>query len=108
MNNQELRSSYRDHSDEPSPASEAARFWEHHYGQRDQVWSGNPNPQLLREVTAVTPGTALDVGCVEGADAIWLAERGWQITTVDISTVAIARGAARAVELGATIGRALT
>jgi 2-polyprenyl-3-methyl-5-hydroxy-6-metoxy-1,4-benzoquinol methylase len=105
VNNEEQRSNHQDPAGEPSPTSEATRFWENHYGQRDQVWSGNPNPQLIGEATALIPGKALDVGCGEGADAIWLAERGWQVTAIDISTVAIARGAARAAELGAVIAQ---
>jgi SAM-dependent methyltransferase len=45
-------------------------------------------------------GRALDVGCGEGADAVWLAERGWQVTAVDISTTALERAAAHAAAAG--------
>jgi cyclopropane fatty-acyl-phospholipid synthase-like methyltransferase len=67
------------------------------------VWSGDPNPQLVCEVAALTPGSALDVGCGEGADAMWLAERGWTVLALDLSIVAIercagvARGAGQAI-----------
>lgn len=77
-----------------------ADFYEQLYRSRSAVWSGNPNPQLVREVADLAPGTALDVGCGEGADAIWLAERGWRVTAIDCSATAIARAAARAAELG--------
>ena len=60
------------------------------------VWSGRPNPQLVAEVAGLAPGRALDVGSGEGADAVWLAERGWQVTAVDISTTALDRAAAHA------------
>ena len=80
-------------------------FWERLYRSRDSLWSGNPNPQLVHEASDLTPGTALDVGCGEGADAIWLAERDWQVTATDISTVALARGAAHAAERGAAVAR---
>jgi thioredoxin reductase len=47
--------------------------WEERYRAKPKVWSGRPNPQLVTEVAALTPGRALDVGCGEGADAVWLA-----------------------------------
>ena len=81
----------------------AEEFWEDFYRDRAQIWTGNPNPLLVREVAELTPGTALDLGCGEGADAIWLAERGWQVTAVDISATAMERGARRATEVGVTI-----
>jgi len=51
-----------------------------------------PNGRLVAEVSGLAPGRALDVGCGEGADAIWLARQGWAVTAVDISDVAIGRG----------------
>jgi SAM-dependent methyltransferase len=74
-------------------------FWNQLYDSNTALWSGNPNPQLVAEATHIAPGTALEVGCGEGADAIWLAERGWDVTAVDLSTVALERGAARAREV---------
>ena len=47
------------------------------------------------------PGDALDVGCGEGADAIWLAARGWRVTGVDVSVVALERAARHATAQGA-------
>ncbi|MEU4804040.1 class I SAM-dependent methyltransferase [Actinosynnema sp. NPDC023587] len=78
----------------------AEQYWEGFYLDRDQVWSGDPNPLLVREVSALTPGTALDLGCAEGGDAIWLARRGWRVLGVDVSTTALGRAAARAAEVG--------
>ena len=49
------------------------------------MWSGRPNRQLVVEASDLPPGTALDAGCGEGGDALWLAERGWQVTAVDFS-----------------------
>lgn len=69
-----------------------ANFWDERYRSADAIWSGDPNPQLVAEMSGVAPGTALDAGCGEGADAVWLAERGWQVTAADISTVALERG----------------
>ncbi|MFF5180118.1 FAD-dependent oxidoreductase [Micromonospora sp. NPDC000316] len=74
--------------------------WEERYLSRPAVWSGRPNPQLVTEAADLTPGRALDVGSGEGADAVWLAERGWQVTAVDISTTALARAAEHAEAAG--------
>ncbi|UFS59026.1 class I SAM-dependent methyltransferase [Subtercola endophyticus] len=76
------------------------QFWNARYGESDQIWSGQPNPILVRESSKLAPTTALDLGCGEGADAIWLAEQGWHVTAVDISTTALDRGRARAAVVG--------
>lgn len=78
-------------------------FWDERYGGREQVWSGRPNPQLVAHVSTLAPGTALDVGCGEGADAIWVAERGWTVTGVDVSPVGLQRAAGHAREAGQAI-----
>ncbi|MBB5858126.1 class I SAM-dependent methyltransferase [Amycolatopsis umgeniensis] len=77
------------------------QFWEDFYRDKDQVWSGKANPLLVREVAELTPGAALDLGCGEGGDAIWLTQRGWRVTAVDISDVALKRAAGHAAEAGA-------
>lgn len=77
-------------------------FWDGRYRAAPAIWSGRPNPQLVDEASALTPGTAIDVGCGEGADAAWLAARGWRVTGVDISAVALERAAAHAREAGLT------
>lgn len=74
-----------------SDAVSDASFWDERYRSADGIWSGDPNPQLVAEVSGLVPGTALDVGCGEGADAVWLAERGWHVTAIDISGVALER-----------------
>jgi SAM-dependent methyltransferase len=84
------------HEETPTQTPWTAEFWDERYGSKDRVWSGNPNPQLEREVADLAPGRALDAGSGEGADAIWLARRGWRVTALDISAVALERGAAHA------------
>ncbi len=78
-------------------------FWDERYASKPAIWSGDPNPQLVAETSTLTPGTALDAGCGEGADAIWLAERGWRVTAVDISSVALGRGAAQSQKVGSDV-----
>ncbi|HEY3501770.1 MAG TPA: methyltransferase domain-containing protein [Actinocatenispora sp.] len=80
--------------------SETARFWDERYAEKDRIWSGEPNGVLVAEAADLPPGRALDLGCGEGADAIWLARRGWRVTGVDISAVALARAAKTAAAVG--------
>lgn len=75
---------------------DAVGFWESRYGERAQIWSGQPNAALAGTVADLAPGRALDLGCGEGGDSIWLAGRGWQVTAVDISATAVERASARA------------
>lgn len=78
-----------------------AEFWDAHYGRSSQVWSGQPNHWLVNEVERLEPvGRALDLGCGEGADAIWLAACGWSVTAVDVSQTALDRGDAAAAAAG--------
>lgn len=73
-------------------SAEQAAEWDARYGEQGDIrWSGRPNGRLVAEVAGVTPGRALDVGCGEGADAIWLAAHGWTVTGVDVSDVALRR-----------------
>ncbi|MFE6622437.1 class I SAM-dependent methyltransferase [Streptomyces sp. NPDC057740] len=83
-----------------TPALNAAEFWETRYRDGGRLWSGRPNALLVREASDLVPGTALDLGCGEGADAVWLASRGWQVTGVDISHTALERAAGHAAEAG--------
>jgi SAM-dependent methyltransferase len=75
---------------------DAKDHWEQHYGERDRVWSGRVNVRLAEVAALLKPGRALDLGCGEGADALWLAERGWHVVAVDISETALRRAAADA------------
>jgi SAM-dependent methyltransferase len=80
------------HGEQHSRAAAQAAEWDARYREQDgAMWSGRPNGRLVAEVAALTAGRALDVACGEGADAIWLAQRGWAVTAIDISEVAIAR-----------------
>jgi SAM-dependent methyltransferase len=75
------------------------QYWESHWQQAHAHAPGSEivaNPYLAREISTLTPGAALDAGCGEGAEAVWLAAEGWQVIAVDISTEALARADERA------------
>lgn len=84
-------------------AAEPVVDWDAMYAGSEQVWSGNPNSALVAEVSGLRPGTAVDVGCGEGADAIWLARRGWQVTAFDVSSTALDRASNRIADAGVTV-----
>jgi SAM-dependent methyltransferase len=96
------------HADDPAGVIMDQAFWDERYQSSSTLWSGRPNPQLVTEAADLRPGTALDVGCGEGADAIWLAEHGWRVTAVDLSVVALERAAAQALRIGAEVARRIT
>jgi SAM-dependent methyltransferase len=75
------------------------QFWDEYYGQRDDA-PRKPNELLVREADSLTPGTVLDLGCAEGGDAIWFAERGWRVTAVDVSRTALDRATSHARDAG--------
>jgi chemotaxis protein methyltransferase CheR len=72
---------------------DAVQFWEDRYRSAERVWSGRVNPRLAEVAADLPVGRALDLGCGEGADALWLAERGWQVVAVDVSATALRRAA---------------
>ena len=66
-----------------------ANVWDERYAGDDLVWSAQPNRFLVVEVETLPPGRALDLACGEGRNAVWLAERGWDVTGVDFSNVGL-------------------
>lgn len=94
-----------------TPTNEGTPAREHTFDNEywDQIWEGDraatmassqANPHLIQEVGDLPPGTALDAGCGAGAEAIWLATQGWQVTGADIAAAALNRGAERAADAG--------
>ena len=72
--------------------------WDRRYADQELVWSAEPNRFLVVEVSGLLPGRALDLACGEGRNALWLAERGWRVTGVDYSRVAIEKSRLRAAQ----------
>lgn len=80
-----------------------AEYWDGRYSAKELVWSAGPNMFLPPAVDGMAPGTALDLACGEGRNAIWLAEQGWQATGVDFSEVAVDKAAAVAQRRGVSV-----
>lgn len=78
--------------------------WDARYAESDGlVWTSEPNRFVVEELAALTPGRALDLAAGEGRNAVWLASRGWQVTAVDFSTVAVQRGRRLARDRGVSV-----
>jgi SAM-dependent methyltransferase len=67
----------------------AREDWNARYASRELLWSAEPNRLFASEVEGLEPGRGLDLACGEGRNAVWLAERGWRVTAVDFSDVAL-------------------
>jgi SAM-dependent methyltransferase len=76
--------------------------WNERYAAQPILWDVDPDPFLGAEMAGARPGRALDLGAGEGRTALWLAQRGWDVTAVDFSDVALDRGRRRVEEAGAT------
>ncbi|MCQ1985785.1 MULTISPECIES: bifunctional 2-polyprenyl-6-hydroxyphenol methylase/3-demethylubiquinol 3-O-methyltransferase UbiG [unclassified Arthrobacter] len=81
---------------QPRDPAAVEELWDRRYAGSSELWSGQPNAVLVSEARGLRPARALDVGCGEGADALWLAEQGWDVTALDVSGVALARAARQA------------
>ncbi|MBB4853679.1 SAM-dependent methyltransferase [Mycobacteroides chelonae] len=84
------------------------KSWDEFYQSHNALWSGNANPQLVKEVSTLPPRDALDAGCGEGGDAIWLAQRGWQVTGMDFAETALRRAADNATKADPELAKRIT
>ena len=80
--------------------------WDRRYCEGEHA-RDEPHPLVTGFAAKLTPGFALDVACGAGRHAIWLAERGWQVTAVDSSRVAIEILEQRASEKGLAVNTVL-
>jgi SAM-dependent methyltransferase len=91
----------------PTSVPGDAAHWDARYAQAAHehatVWSTTPNATVAAVLSEVTPGTAVDLAAGEGRNAIWLAERGWDVTAVDFSAAGLDIGRTRATAQAATV-----
>ena len=71
----------------------------------DKVAQRPPNATLIAEVASLRPGRALDAGCGHGAETLWLAAHGWDVTALDFSASALAHARSTAQALGPDIAQ---
>ena len=88
------------------PDLSPAEYWEDRYAGSERMWSGRVNTTMADVVSDLPAGHALDLGCGEGGDAVWLAEHGWTVTALDVSPTAVTRGAEGAANRG--VGEQIT
>ena len=81
----------------------AREDWNERYARTELLWTAEPNRLIATEAASLPPGRALDLACGEGRNAVWLAERGWHVTGVDFSEVAIAKAKELAARRGAEV-----
>jgi 2-polyprenyl-3-methyl-5-hydroxy-6-metoxy-1,4-benzoquinol methylase len=90
-----------DHDLTPAPSRQS--LWDQRHAAQQPIESTEPDPTLVDEIGSLRPGRALDLGAGDGRNAIWLAERGWKVTAVDFSQVALERGRSRSEAGGVTV-----
>lgn len=76
---------------EPDPDLSPTEYWEQRYSGSERIWSGKVNETMASVVAELPPGTAIDLGCGEGGDVLWLAEQRWTALGLDISATAVGR-----------------
>jgi SAM-dependent methyltransferase len=85
---------------EPRESLLNREHWDERYATEELIWKADPNRFLVEELDALAPGTALDVACGEGRNAVWLASKGWRVTGVDFSRAGLAKAQRLAADRG--------
>ena len=80
-----------------------AAAWDARYASHEHLWSPGPNAFVEAETADLPPGKVLDLAAGEGRNAVWLAERGWQVTVVEFSRVALEKSERAATSRGVTL-----
>lgn len=84
------------------------KSWDQRYEATERLWSVEPNMFVADRLGPSQPGVGLDVASGEGRNAIWLASRGWKMTAVDFSEVAVEKGRSQTDQVGFVVADVLT
>ncbi|MBV9094350.1 MAG: class I SAM-dependent methyltransferase [Streptosporangiaceae bacterium] len=79
--------------------------WDERYSGAEFEWTTQPNQFVAAELAGLRPGRGLDLAAGEGRNAVWLAERGWQVTAVDFSRVGLEKASKLAAARGLAEGQ---
>lgn len=94
----------QDHGDQTEDMTDdRAAYWNERYRDRGYLWGTDANRFLAVAAAGLPPGTALDLGCGQGRNAVWLAQRGHRVTGIDLSSVAIEHARRLAAEAGVDV-----
>jgi len=85
-----------------TPAHEAiGGMWDQRFSEKP--WPSAPDPLLVELAASLPPGRGIDLGSGPGRNSLWLAAKGWEMTLLDSSRVALAQAEERAKEAGVRI-----
>ncbi len=82
--------------------------WDARYREHELVWGAPPNEIVVELATSLPAGRAVDLGCGEGRNALWLATRGWMVEGIDFSQVALDKARRIAADAPAAVAERLT
>jgi len=77
--------------------------WNERYSTSELIWTGRANQFVEQHLADLPPGVAIDLGAGEGRNAVWLAQRGWNVTAVDFSQVGLDKARRLADDHGVSI-----
>ena len=80
--------------------------WNERYATKNTPWdSGQPSQELQRVIDerGIAPCRALEIGCGTGTNAVYLAQRGFDVTAIDVSALAIEQAKAKADQAGVAV-----
>ena len=83
-----------------SDLSSDASSWDARYASQELVWSLEPNQFVVEYLQHLPPSKMIDLAGGEGRNALWFAQRGWQVENVEISQVALGKFLKRAEHAG--------
>lgn len=82
-------------------------FWDERYTAEGMLWGAEPNAVVAEIAGDLPAGTVLDLACGQGRNAVWLAQRGHDVTGIDLSPVAVGQARRLADDVGVDVDLAI-